>query len=251
MNVEDWIHQHTIFECVAGSQAYGLSTPSSDQDFRGFCIPPIEYFYGPVKFEQKDGAWSDGADRVTWNLTKGVEMMLNGNPNCIELLWMPEDCIVKSSTWWQRILDLRECFLSKRIKSSYAGYASAQWKRMAQDFQSPYKPKYASHLVRLLCQGIELLEMGSLTVRLTGDDQKFCMDTKLGLKSNEEILECAQFLMNELKQAAEKTDLPDEPDRKKVYKELHAILNDFYGVEYRGAIPWEAHVVRRTKCNSK
>ena len=100
MNVEDWINQHTIFECVVGSTAYGLSTPSSDQDFRGFCIPPIEYFYGPVKFEQKDGSWEGGADRAIWNITKGVEMMLNGNPNMTELLFMPEDCIVKNSTWW-------------------------------------------------------------------------------------------------------------------------------------------------------
>ena len=237
MNVEDWINQHTIFECVAGSQAYGLATPTSDQDFRGFCIPPIEYFYGPVKFEQKDGSWEDGADRAIWNITKGVEMMLNGNPNCIELLWMSEDCIVKNSIWWKRIQGLRSSFLSQRIKSSYAGYADAQWKRMAKDFESPYKPKYASHLIRLLCQGIELLEMGTLNVRMTGDDRDFCMETKLGNKSNEEILDCATFLMNELKQAAEKTDLPAEPDRKKVYAELHDMLNDFYSVQFPGARP--------------
>ena len=244
MNVENWINQHTIFECVAGSQAYGLATPTSDQDFRGFCIPPIEYFYGPVKFEQKDSAWEDGADRAIWNIAKGVEMMLNGNPNCIELLWMPEDCIVKTSTWWRRIQDLRSSFLSTRVKSSYLGYADQQWKRMSQDFQSPYKPKYASHLIRLLCQGIELLETGSLTVKMSGSDHQFCMETKLGKKSNEEILRYATFLMNDLKQAAEKTDLPVEPDRKKVYAELHDLLNDFYGVGYRGALAYEAHVTR-------
>jgi len=236
MNVEDWINQHTIFECRAGSVAYGLATPTSDQDFRGFCIPPIEYFYGPVKFEQKDGSWEDRADRAIWNITKGVEMLLNGNPNMTELLFVPEDCIVKNSVWWQRIQELRGCFLSKRIKSSYLGYVDQQWKRMAQDFQSPYKPKYASHLIRLLCQGIELLEIGTLTVKMTGADQEFCMDTKLGKKSNEEILDCATFLMGELKNAAEKTDLPAEPDRKKVYAELHKILNDFYSVGQRGAM---------------
>ena len=107
---------------------------------------------------------------------------------------------------------------------------------MSQDFQSPYKPKYASHLIRLLCQGIELLETGSLTVKMTGADREFCMDTKLGKKSNEEILDCATFLMSELKHAAEKTDLPPEPDRKKVYAELHELLSDFYGVELRGAL---------------
>jgi len=236
VNVEDWINQHTIFECVAGSQAYGLATPTSDQDFRGFCIPPIEYFYGPVKFEQKDGSWEDGADRAIWNITKGVEMMLNGNPNCCELLFMPEDCVVKTSTWWQRIQDLRSSFLSQRIKSSYLGYALSQQKRMAPVAPGDsIKPKYASHLLRLLWQGIELLETGSLTVKLYGAPRMVCWETKLGNVTHEEVLQITEMWTERLKQAAEKTDLPAEPDRKKVYAELHEMLNDFYMVSHRGA----------------
>ena len=37
-NIESCI----IFETTVGSQMYGTSTPESDKDFRGCCIPPWE-----------------------------------------------------------------------------------------------------------------------------------------------------------------------------------------------------------------
>jgi len=35
-----------IFECVAGSHAYNLATPSSDQDLRGIFVNPPEEYLG-------------------------------------------------------------------------------------------------------------------------------------------------------------------------------------------------------------
>ena len=50
---------HIIFECIAGSRAYGLSTPTSDTDIRGVYVLPQEIFYsleyvGQVNNETND-----------------------------------------------------------------------------------------------------------------------------------------------------------------------------------------------------
>lgn len=230
MDIDAWMPHSIIFECVVGSRTYGLETPDSDYDYRGFCIPPIDYFFGPCRFEQKDKAWSDGQDRTIWNITKGIDMLLRCNPNMVELLFVPDECIIQTSPYWEAVKECRQSFLSWKVKSAYLGYADSQLKRMPTAFEGVYRPKYASHLVRLLYQGIELLATGTLSVRLPEQQREVCLSIKLGEWEYKDILFLVEDLIWHLKREAEKTDLPSEPDSKKIYELQKYILCEYFKV---------------------
>lgn len=126
MNI-DWLENSIIFECISGSHAYGLNTPESDTDYRGICIPPEDYFLGVYSFDQHE---QKDPDRTIFNIKKFVNLAIENNPNILEFLYMPEDCIIKTTEIWERFVKNRALFLSKKVKFTYAGYAYSQLRRI-------------------------------------------------------------------------------------------------------------------------
>ncbi len=73
---------------------------------------------------------SDEWNDVTfYSLKRFVELAANANPNIIELLYMPEDCILHCTPVMSRLLECRQVFISKQCHQSHIGYAEAQVKR--------------------------------------------------------------------------------------------------------------------------
>lgn len=133
MNVHDWLKDRTIFEAVAGSHSYGLNTPASDQDFVGVCIPPNSYLFGVDKFEFADKFQDENGEKVDktiFDFRKVISLIADNNPNVISMLFYPERCILKTSSWWNRIIENRDLFLSKKARYSFQGYAYSQLKRI-------------------------------------------------------------------------------------------------------------------------
>jgi len=115
-----------IFDTIVGSQAYGTNLPDSDEDSVAIAIPTEEYFYSYRRFDQSVQKTSDGGDRVIYNLVKMVQLMKDDNPNCMDILFTPERCITLNTKYWKAITDIRDLFLSKKIKYTYCGYAYSQ-----------------------------------------------------------------------------------------------------------------------------
>lgn len=128
MNVEDWIEDSIIFEYLAGSHSYGLNTESSDEDYRAVCIAPKEYYLGMLNFEQHEDKSKE--DRIIYDIKKLISLAKDCNPNIIEALFAPEDCITHTTDIWERIRAQRYLFLTKKAKFTYSGYAFAQLKRI-------------------------------------------------------------------------------------------------------------------------
>jgi len=135
--VEFDVKERTIFRCLSGSHAYGTATPESDEDFRGVAIPPKEWFLGFFrKFEQAESKPNpdkpEVPDEVIYDIRKFAALAADNNPNVLELLFMPDDCVKLWTPAWERLVAVRDAFLSTRVKHSYSGYALAQLKRIRQ-----------------------------------------------------------------------------------------------------------------------
>lgn len=112
---------------LGGSYAYGTNNENSDIDFRGITLNLPSDLLGLTEFEQ----YEDGStDTVIYSFNKIVKLLLECNPNTIELLGLDDDQYLIKTTLGQELLDNKSLFLSKRAAKSFGGYASAQLRRL-------------------------------------------------------------------------------------------------------------------------
>lgn len=129
----DEIERNMVMLTQVGSQAYGTNTPESDEDLGGVCIPPLRARIGLERFDQAD-KWTDEQgnkiDKVVYSIVKAVNLMLGNNPNMMDYLFMPDRCIKLLKPEWEKILEVREKFISTKCYHTYSGYAFAQMERL-------------------------------------------------------------------------------------------------------------------------
>ncbi|EDP98282.1 nucleotidyltransferase domain-containing protein [Kordia algicida OT-1] len=113
-----------IFECISGSRAYGLDTPTSDTDIRGVFVLPKSTYYSLDYIAQIN---DETNDTVYYELQKFIELCAKNNPNILELLNVSEDCILQKNPLFDSIK--LATFLSKQCEKSFANYAFTQIKK--------------------------------------------------------------------------------------------------------------------------
>jgi hypothetical protein len=150
------LHQRTVYLTLSGSHAYGMATPTSDYDYRGVAIAPLESYIGLLdKFEQavdgdkgkhvylhypggmlKTDPRVEGADpneapdMQVMELTKFVRLALHNNPSVMETLFTDESEIVINHPIMRPLLDNRHKMLSKQSRARFCGYAVSQLNRI-------------------------------------------------------------------------------------------------------------------------
>ncbi|MEZ0004792.1 putative nucleotidyltransferase [Flavobacterium sp. 28YEA47A] len=125
MTIQDLKSQNLIlFEVISGSKSFGLDTPTSDTDIKGVFYLPKEKFYGLDYIPQ---VANETNDEVYYEIGRFVELLLKNNPNILEILATPEDCILYKHPLMERLR--LEDFLSKLCKDTFAGYAVTQIKK--------------------------------------------------------------------------------------------------------------------------
>lgn len=125
MTIQDLKSQNLIlFEVISGSKSFGLNTPASDTDIKGVYYLPKEKFFGLEYIPQ---IANETNDEVYYEIGRFVELLLKNNPNILEILATPEDCIL----YKHPLMDCLkiEDFLSKLCKDSFGGYAVSQIKK--------------------------------------------------------------------------------------------------------------------------
>ena len=127
------VSARTIFFARHGSHAYGLNIESSDEDYKGICIKPKEFYFGVLNsFEQHEhmGSKSDGIDSVTYSLDKFCKLAMDCNPSIIEVLHVSESDVLKIDAFGEELRHHRNDFISKKAKFTFSGYAHAQLQRI-------------------------------------------------------------------------------------------------------------------------
>lgn len=125
MNIQDLKnHKMLLLDCISGSKAYGLATAQSDTDLKGVFLLPKNSYFGLQYTEQVN---NETNDEVYYELKRFVDLLAKNNPNILELLSTPADCILYKNP----IMDLlkQELFLSKLCQHTFAGYAQTQIKK--------------------------------------------------------------------------------------------------------------------------
>ena len=125
MTIHDLRQQQLIlFEAISGSRAYGTNLAHSDTDLKGVFVLPERQFLGLDYEPQIANATND---EVFYELRRFVELALKNNPNVLELLATPADCVVQRHPLFEAFRP--ELFLSRLCRQTFADYAVAQIKK--------------------------------------------------------------------------------------------------------------------------
>lgn len=229
-----------LYFALTGSRAYGIHTESSDHDYRGVFMNTPEEVYG---LQVRDFQEYEG-DLVLYSLRKFVKLAAGANPNILELLFLPQECVLYTHSVFNKILLNRHLFLTKKVKHTYSGYAMSQLKRckhksthgtmrekyLAGDPDDPYDAKFAGHTIRLMLNGINILAKGVLKPRLEGEDLALIKAIRQGdyFPNAQAFYSFAQGLDEALKLIYEQTTLPHSPDFKKINKLLIECHKEYY-----------------------
>lgn len=116
-----------LFRGVVGSRAYGTANEMSDTDIRGiFAVPSSAY----VRLQSPPKQVSDERnDRTYYSLLRYCELLSVANPTAIEMLYLPGDCVLKSSLAYSTLLADRNMFITRKAVDSHLNYALSQMKK--------------------------------------------------------------------------------------------------------------------------
>ncbi len=251
LKVEQPFVTDTELEVIMGSTAYGANDPnSSDVDVHGFCVPNMDivfpqtikggYVEGFTKrpqnfesFHQHHMSYDNKEyDVCVYSIVKLFSLAVDNNPNILEILWTPDDCVLRQTEIGKTVRDIRQLFLSKASYHRFRGFAHAQKKSLYKSNRKELIDKYgfdvknAYHMIRLALQGKQILETGDMVLNKDADLYK---DIRTGKYTLQEIEEMFAGLEADLDNLFKTSDLRYSADTKNLQKGLMACLEMKYG----------------------
>lgn len=167
-----------------------------------------------------------------YSLRKWLRLALQGNPTVLLLLFAPEHEIVSITPLGRDLRDNSDMIVSRLAGRRFIGYLHSQRRRMvdgtvARRVNRPelvarhgFDSKYASHMVRLGVQGVELLETGRITLPMPEPWLTWIRDLRQGRHTQQEAMDAAEGLEARLEELITSSDLPERPDHARADKWL-------------------------------
>jgi Predicted nucleotidyltransferase len=253
-----WLPNAVAYETLMGSVAYGVSSDTSDSDIYGFCIPPKEQVFphlaGEIpgfgrqinRFEQYQQHHIPGGpdepnkqyDVTVFGLVKFFHLAMENNPNIIDSLFTPVNCVLHSTPIGQHVRENRRLFLHKGAWHKFKGYSYSQLHKM--EIKAPqegsrraelveqhgFDVKFAYHTVRLLDEVEQILAEGDIDLQRNREQLKAI---RRGEWTAEQVKDHFNRKERDLEELYQKSALPHSPDETRIKALLLECLEMHFG----------------------
>lgn len=236
--VREQAEKYTIIRVPCGSVLPGLNVPGKDdRDEMGVAIEPLKSAVGFSEFEQfiyrtateRSGKHDEPSqpgdlDLVIYSLRKFLRLAMQGNPQLVQLLFVPPSLWVSGDSRGSKLQELAPLIISRQSGYRYLGYLEAQRQRLLGErgqkkvnrpeleAKFGFDTKYAMHILRLGFQGVELLLTGKISFPMPEKDRAFCYATRLGEVPLNDVLTKAGELERDIKDLISNGPLQEKPD---------------------------------------
>ncbi len=160
------------FITVAGSRLYHLDVESSDYDFRGIALQPLRKVLsvaGPKEQFEYQGpidGFSEKVDVVLWDVAKFFKLLLQNNPNVLEVVASQHLQTTYSNLLIANITNRLQkdlpLFFNRNFFNTHGGMATAQMRDLekTEEYLLPNRValKAAAHGIRVLLTANRYLE---------------------------------------------------------------------------------------------
>lgn len=252
IHIPEWLADNIQYLTIIGSEAYGVPKRESDYDMYGFTIPPKEEIFPHLKGEipgfgrhiRRFEQWQEHHiqhgekqyDFAIFSIVKYFQLCMENNPNMIDSLFTPPDCVVHITRIGQMVRENRKIFLHKGAWHRFKGYAYSQMHKMKLKRREGkrkeivdkygYDVKFAYHIVRLLNEIEQLLTAGDLDLQKDSEQLKAI---RRGEWTEQQVIDHFTGREKQLEELYRKSTLPTHPDEQKIKALLLQCLEQHYG----------------------
>lgn len=220
LRTDKHLGKNIIFLTTGGSYAYGTNIETSDLDIRGIAVERGCEILGSSSFEQFENRETD---TVIYGLRKILKLMLNCNPNVLEMLGTKDEHIFVCNKYGKMIKDNINLFLSKRAIQSFGGYASAQLRRLQNALARDNYPQKEKEIHMLNTIKTQIATMKDRYEVFSKENLNIYID-----KSKKEGFESELFIDVNF------THYPLR-DFKNIYAEMSNVINDYDKLNHRNS----------------
>ena len=173
----DWAPESTLLELRMGSFAYGVDTETSDRDLLAVCVPPplpwsdfLPGFDPPLRpFETFQWHGSPGVDWTVYGIGHYVRLCLENNPNLLESLYAPADCVLRAKPVGRALREARSLFPHRGLIDRYLGAAATNLRSAIGRPDGSVDRRRAYHAVRLVDIAEAFVRTGEVDLRYRAD----------------------------------------------------------------------------------
>ena len=203
---------------TGGSHAYGTNVETSDLDIRGITLERENEILGLSNFEQFE---NKATDTTIYGLRKIISLLLNCNPNVVEMLGTKEEHLFILSEEGKLLRDNVDLFLSKKAMHSFGGYATAQLRRLQNALARDNYPQVEKEKHILSSIKNQMKHLQENYTEFTNEEIKLYID-----KTDREDYEEEIYMDIKL------THYPLR-DFKSIYSEMHNVVKDYSKLNHR------------------